>query len=218
MRVNILASTPEPLNVLFGAAKVCRARHITEGIIRNSPHSEKESLLRNVIESGHYSILEHVSMTFLITGLSRAASHQLVRHRIASYAQQSQRATEARDFIKPGFRSTRANEAFDNALNAIKDATEQLEALGIPQEDIRMLYPNATQTNIVMTMNLRSLMHFWNLRLCQRAQWEIRRLAVQMRAEAASTLGSAGFLMDYVGAPCQLDGCKEKEPCGFFNS
>lgn len=145
-----------------------------------------EAFLEKIMSLGHQSVLEHVSFTFGIEGISRACSHQLVRHRLASYSQQSQRyvAFKEEDFplvVPETVAATEhRREIFDGAMNACAEAYQKLLDDGVPAEDARFVLPNAAETKIVMTMNARELLHFFSLRCCERAQWEIRDLAVAM--------------------------------------
>lgn len=136
------------------------------------------------IQEGHESILEHASASFLITGISRACSHQLVRHRIASFSQESQRYVEMFDagfVIPPSVESNPdALDIYTRFLYNAREAYARLRALGIRKEDCRFLLPNATETRLVMTMNFRELRHFFKTRCHKAAQWEIRDVATQM--------------------------------------
>ena len=152
-----------------------------------------------------------VSFTFGIDGVSRALTHQLVRHRLASFSQQSQRYVNGKHFHfviphtiekDPGIAI-----AYTRYLEQAKDMYEALVANGIPEEDARYILPNATTTNIVVTMNVRELLHFFSVRCCARAQWEIRELAWQMLAICKQV---SPTLFDGCGAFCDQAGyCKE---------
>lgn len=147
--------------------------------------SEIKKLLKFLIKAGHLSAVEHAAFTFAIEGVSRACTHQLVRHRLASYNQQSQRYvsfTDKFEFITPPAVADDAGldveftEHVDAAFALYKRMLEQ----GVPAEDARYILPQAGETKIVVTMNARELLHFFTLRCCNRAQWEIRRLALAM--------------------------------------
>jgi thymidylate synthase (FAD) len=175
-------------------------------------------LIRHIVESGHHSILEHVFFTFAIEGISRACSHQLVRHRLASYSQQSQRYVKGPfDYVTP-VSWTKADESmgrrYEQAMDDLDRLYQEAVAVGIPAEDARFVLPNATTTNLTMTMNLRELLHAVGIRTCLRAQWEIRRLFKQIRQavhDADPFLGS--FLM----IKCdRLGYCDERETCGRY--
>ena len=178
-----------------------------------------EKLVDKIIKMGHASTMEHVSFTFGIEGVSRVLTHQLVRHRLASYSQQSQRYVAEHDFeyILPPSIAERpeASERFKALMENIQQAYNDLVEAGVPKEDARYVLANATETKIVVTMNARSLMHFFNLRCCNRAQWEIRELAYKMLAEAKAV---APLLFKNAGASCVATGhCPEGAmTCGKF--
>lgn len=156
------------------------------GMDKEDPENDKALLLlKGLVEKGHGSVLEHCCFTFAIEGISRACSHQIVRHRIASYSQQSQRYVRGEKFgavIPPSIeKDENALHHFNNILDDISEAyTLLVEKYKIPKEDARYLLPNATTTNLVVTMNARELLHFISLRFSPRAQWEIRELAQEM--------------------------------------
>lgn len=222
MMVRLIAITPHPETVAGLAALTCRhPRYVREQL---EAHPDMRAIPRNFgkilgkcIESGHMSVFEHVSLTFHVDGISRACSHQLVRHRLASYTQSSQRFEDApwdRPNVIP--RSIESIDArlniYENALDAMHNAFVALIENGVPQEDARYLLPNAAQTSIIVTMNARELWHFLTLRLCKKAQWEIRALARAMRDWACSQYGFP-LLFKRCGPPCAFGECREKEPC-----
>lgn len=175
--------------------------------------------LERALASGHTSVAEHAVYTFEIRGVSRALTHQLVRHRIASYSQQSQRYVNMGDFGSVIPKSIMDNpDAFDdyvNLMGRISQFYEELvseEGYHIPEEDARYILPNACTTNIVVTMNARELMHFFSLRCCARAQWEIRELATKMLAICKKV---SPTLFEDAGPSCVRDGfCRESKSCG----
>jgi thymidylate synthase (FAD) len=144
--------------------------------------------LRSRIREGHESIIEHASLTFEISGISRACSHQLVRHRIASYSQESQRYVDMSDpeFVVPPAiaGNAEAMAVWEQFTQQLTDAYRKLRALGMRKEDARFVLPNATATRIVVTMNFRELRHFFRVRCDPAAQWEIRTLAREMLRQA----------------------------------
>jgi len=165
--------TPEEL--LEHAGRVC---------YRSESRGEPGQFLQKRIREGHESLIEHVSLTFEISGVSRACTHQLVRHRIASYSQESQRYVDLSDpelVIPPSVaQSPEALRIWDDLIERMKEAYRDLRELGIRKEDSRFLLPNATATRIVVTMNFRELRHFFRVRCDRAAQWEIRALAKEM--------------------------------------
>ncbi len=185
MEVRLIAYTPEPDKVCAAAAKLTHSKLAGEKLVEQMSEEEISRLLGNVMKMGHTSVIEHASFTFSISGISRACSHQLVRHRIASYSQQSQRYVKAGDFVFPPkiAENEEASKIFEEALQRCYETYEKLMDMGIPKEDARYIMPNATKTNIIVTMNARSLINFFSLRLEKDAQWEIRSLAKKMLEE-----------------------------------
>ena len=176
MKVTLTRITDNPILAIEEAASNCY----------NSEPTGDGKIMNHCIKSGHTSVTEFCDFTFHIEGISRALSHQLVRHRMASYAQRSQRYTKEDGFEYVVPHSIESN---PDALNMYKNIMESLAEgyhalnsnLGIPAEDARMVLPNACTTCIEVKMNLRALMNFMNERLCSCAQWEIRELAMKMR-------------------------------------
>lgn len=178
----------------YCAARVCYSEKGFVDIWRDTPMTGMDAedpdndkalkLLRNLVEKGHGSVLEHCVFTFAIEGMSRACSHQLVRHRIASYSQQSQRYVKGDKFgyIMPESieKNPLLKDMFNEHIGRIMNFYKFLFECGIPKEDARYILPNATTTNIVVTMNARELLHFIELRSSPRSQWEIRELAQEM--------------------------------------
>ncbi len=182
-------------------------------------------LVRGLVRSGHMSALEHAVFTFAVDGISRACSHQLVRHRVASYSQQSQRyvrfGSDGGFVMPPSIAgSSEAQTVFLEAMENARRSYERLVELGVAEgrtsesvyEDARFVLPNAAETKIVVTMNARELRHFFSLRCCRRAQWEINRLAWTMRHLVISV---APLLFEDAGPGCMTGGCPEgKMTCG----
>ncbi|WP_456397943.1 FAD-dependent thymidylate synthase [Desulfurobacterium sp.] len=166
-------------------------------------------------------IEKHIFFTFLVDGISRACSHQLVRHRPASYSQQSQRYVSMKDFpyVKPGsvkdkfilFENKKIS--FDDVMSFLGDVYESFVEKGVPKEDARFVLPNACATRIVFTMNVRELIHFLKLRTCNRAQWEIREMAIKMLKLLRTEMSE---IFSQVGPGCFMTGvCPEGEKtCG----
>lgn len=216
MHVFLKNFTPNPESVVAYAACLCYSPHpLTELNARLTPEKEKE-LVHKVISSGHLSVLEHAVFTFAVEGVSRALTHQLVRHRLASYSQKSQRWVEEKNaeyIIPPSIKvGSPAYEIFQETMKFTCDSYAKLLEAGIPKEDARYVLPNAVETKIVVTMNARELLHFFSLRCCNRAQWEIRELAHTMLSlvrEVASTIFANA------GAPCVRGDCPEGDmSCG----
>jgi thymidylate synthase (FAD) len=198
------------------AAKLCYSATGIGELENSVKQSEQSSLLKMIAEVGHYSVFEHLSFTFGIEGISRACSHQLVRHRLASYSQKSQRYAKHTgfEFIKPPSIAANfeAEKIFSESIEQLADLYDGLIRLGIPAEDARYVLPNAFETKIIVTMNARELLHFFNLRCCERAQWEIRRVAYEM-FDLAYPIAPSVF--SAAGPPCVTGVCKEgKLTCG----
>ncbi len=217
MHVELLYHTPDPERAIATAARLCYAPVGAAELMETMPEERVRSVLATVIKSGHLSTLEHASYTFAVDGVSRALTHQLVRHRIASFNQQSQRYVKFADgvpVVKPGTVAddSEASRIFDETVDAIEAAYARLLELGIPAEDARYLLPNAAESKIVITMNVRELLHFFSLRCCNRAQWEIREMAHRMLELARPT---APYIFLDAGAGCVRGACPEgKMTCG----
>ena len=217
MHVELLYHTPDPERAIATAARLCYAPVGAAELMETMPEERMRSVLSTIMASGHYSTLEHASYTFAVDGVSRALTHQLVRHRLASFNQQSQRYVKFKqgvEVVKPHTveENAEASAAFDAAIDAAVDAYHKLLDAGIPAEDARYLLPNAAETKIVVTMNVRELLHFFELRCCNRAQWEIRELSHKMLELARPT---APFIFADAGAPCVHGSCPEgKMTCG----
>ena len=235
MKVKIIAHTPNPEAVVASAAKLCYSKVGVDEIQENLTEDGIEKFVSMLSTIGHHSPLEHCTFTFAVEGISRACSHQLVRHRIASFSQQSQRyvkldkfdyiiptAIENNEFAKDIFLN--AMEQDQKAYNGIveelmneyiassgytlasipKNEYNKLEKLAI--EDARYVFPNACETKIVFTMNVRTLMNFFTHRCCDRAQWEIRDLANEMLIQVKEI---APTLFKKAGASCVRGKCPE---------
>jgi len=211
MDVRLLSHTPEPERAIAAAARLCYAPVGAAELLETMSDEAVRKVLKTIITSGHTSALEHASYTFAIDGVSRALTHQLVRHRLASYNQQSQRYvsyTDAPAFIVPPQVAADADAAavFLEACGAAFIAYRGMLEAGVAPEDARYLLPNAMETKIVVTMNIRELLHFLELRCCKRAQWEIRELALSMLALAQPT---APYIFVDAGASCRRGPCRE---------
>jgi thymidylate synthase (FAD) len=176
-----------------------------------------DKVLATIMRSGHFSALEHASYTFAVDGVSRALTHQLVRHRLASYNQQSQRYVTYSGEPEIVLPQTIADDSealavFNTAMDVAYSSYAQLVEAGIPAEDARYVLPNACISKIVVTMNIRELLHFFEVRCCHRAQWEIQELAHRMLALVEPT---APYIFMDAGASCRRGPCTEgKMTCG----
>lgn len=210
MLVQLLTHTPDPEAVVAAAARLCYSPSSIDQLLEKS-RSDREALLRKILSLGHTSVLEHANFTFGIEGISRACSHQLVRHRIASYAQQSQRYVSHKErfaAVTPPSIEQRPEllERYQALLDDIHDVYRQLIDAGVPAEDARFVLPNAAQTKLVMSMNARELLHFFNLRCCRRAQWEIRAMAKEMLRLVRPV---APLMFAQAGPGCLAGACPE---------
>lgn len=225
LNVTLLSHTPEPERAVAAAGRLCYSSSTAAQLNESMSEEEITRLIRLLIKSGHMSALEHASFTFGIDGISRACSHQLVRHRLASYSQQSQRYvhfSDADGFIMPPAieADSAAREVFLDAIKQATTAYNKLVELGQEQglkkeaiqEDARFVLPNAAETRIVVTMNARELRHFFRIRCCRRAQWEINRMAWRMRS---LVVREASHLFWKSGPDCLYRKCQEgKMTCG----
>ena len=173
-----------------------------------------ERSLYHALASGHTSVLEHANFTFMVEGLSRAAMAQLTRHRLASFDVQSQRYVKLDKWkaVIPNSisKSPFLAEVDENIRNSM-DLYQRMVEAGIPCEDARYVSPQAITTNLVMTMNARELLHFFSLRTCNRAQWEIRKLADELLKICKKV---APIIFSNAGPGCVTGTCPEKRPCG----
>lgn len=241
MKVILLEHTPDPERLIATAAKLCYSSSDISSLRDGLTEDKTKSFIEMLVSIGHESVMEHVYFTFGIEGISRACSHQLVRHRIASYSQKSQRYVNENgfDFVTPPAIAAvpDAKAEFDKQMTAVTEAYAKIadilteehkkafivdglsekdaasKARKLANEDARFILPNACETKIVVTMNVRSLFNFFRHRCCNRAQWEIREVAVEMLRlcrEAAPTV------FGYAGPSCVMTGkCPEgKMSCG----
>lgn len=244
MKVELLAHTPDPERIVATAAKLCYSSSDI-GSLRDGLTDDKiESFIDMLASIGHESVMEHVTFTFGIEGISRACSHQLVRHRIASYSQKSQRYVneDGFEFITPPAIAgiPEAKEEYDRVIDIITESYSKIadmltekhkkalmdggadektaagKARKLANEDARFLLPNACETKIVVTMNVRSLFNFFRHRCCNRAQWEIRDVANEMLRLCLKT---APHIFAHAGPSCVATGkCPEgKMTCGKIN-
>lgn len=208
MKVKLINYTKNAEETIAQAGKLCYSKVGVEEIREKLDRGTIEKYISMLMDLGHMSPIEHASFTFAVEGVSRSLSHQLVRHRLASYSQQSQRYVKLEDFTyitPPAIAEDEySNEIYSKAMDEISIAYDKLadrlfdkyfdeyinEAMGEREarskaekkaiEDARYVFPNACETKLVFTMNARSLLHFYQLRCCNRAQWEIRKMAFEM--------------------------------------
>lgn len=213
MRVKLISYTPEPEKVCALAMRLCHYQGNIEELEEKLTQSEISRLLKKAKVLQHLSIFEHASFNFYIEGISRVTTHQLVRHRIASYSQQSQRYVKLRDeYVIPETieKDEKRSNIYKEVLEKAFSAYEELVKLGVPKEDARYLLPQAVESKIIVTMNARELLHFFTLRTCNSAQWEIRELAWKM-LELVKEVAPTIFLD--AGPPCFRGACPEGKNC-----
>lgn len=225
LKVILLAHTPNPEQTIAMAAKLCYSPSDIEALRGKIAAKDQKGFVEKLMAMGHMSPIEHASFTFAVEGISRACSHQLVRHRLASYSQQSQRYVSEEagfDYVIP--ETIKGNAELERyfidfmakAQKAYNHIVKKLNARGIQGEaanqDARFVLPNAAETKIMITMNARELLHFFRQRCCNRAQWEIRAMAVEMLKlvkKAAPTVFAKS------GPGCVAGPCPEGEySCG----
>ena len=202
MRVTLLNFTPDAALLCGQASAVCTAS------------KDPWKSLSAALASGHDGVLEHVCFTFKVEGLSRAALAQLTRHRLASFDVESQRYVRMEE-VKMVMPDSITRSAFlleaEELLNRSMDLYKRMVASGVPKEDARYVTTQAVETNLVLTMNARELRHFFALRCCNRAQWEIRGMADAMLAICKRV---APELFYGAGPGCVAGNCPEATPCG----
>ena len=173
MNVKLVQSTKNPIETISSIASICY----------DSNPKDPLKLVKHLYENGHHSVFEHIYFTFKIEGISRACSHQLVRHRHCSFTQRSQRYCNENQFeyVTPdSIYDIAALGTYDYHMLSVNELYKDFQAIGIPNEDARYLLPNACCTDLYLSCNLRELIHICNERLCSKAQWEIRKLVKKM--------------------------------------
>ena len=216
MKVKLFNKTNEMIDIIYTAARTCYNAGSPIEMFENVEEINKETklkLIEDCIKRNHLSVLEHAQFTFGIYGISRACSHQLVRHRHCSFSQQSQRYVNLKnkaEFILP--ENIENFVIVNKTLEQIVNCYEILVEHGVKPEDARAILPNACTTNLVMSCNLRELIHICNERLCAKAQTEIRELTQAMKDEVIAQLP---FLKVHLQPKCKKFGkCTEAKPCG----
>jgi thymidylate synthase (FAD) len=215
VKVTLINHTENPDRICAAAAQSCYSEKGATDLFETTSEDRAKKMIEKVVGMGHLSVVEHAHFTFSIEGVSRSLTHQLVRHRIASYSQQSQRyvSMDKAEYVIPPSISTDP-EAKRLYCRSMDDAWKAYRGLAqkVPKEDARYVLPNACHTNITVTMNARELWHLFRLRCCRRAQWEIRLMAWKMLAEAKK---AAPILFADAGPGCYRGSCPEGEySCG----
>ena len=213
MIVRLLAHTPDADRICAAAAHSCYSEDSAADLLETV---DPAKMLRHVIGMGHHSVIEHAVFTFSVEGVSRALTHQLVRHRIASFSHQSQRYVRLSEptYVVPETvkRDPEAMKVYEETMDGIWDSYSKLIGMGIPAGDARYVLPNGCTTNITITMNARELLHFFSMRCCNRAQWEIREMADEMLRLCKEV---SPVIFSDAGPACIRGPCPEgKKTCG----
>ncbi|MBA4373763.1 MAG: thymidylate synthase (FAD) [Thermodesulfovibrio sp.] len=225
LKVLLIRHTPNPEETIAMAAKLCYSPSGIESLKERIEAKDQKQFVEKLTKMGHMSPLEHASFTFAIEGISRACSHQLVRHRLASYSQQSQRYVSEEagfDYVIPetikGDKELERyfKDVMAKTQKAYNHIVQRLHEKGIKGEaanqDARFVLPNACETKIMVTMNARELLHFFQQRCCNRAQWEIRAMAIEMLKLVREL---APILFAKAGPSCLKGACPEGDyTCG----
>ena len=218
LEVSLISIPENLLDVIYTACRTCYSADGAVEIHKNitSDEEKKLALIKRIIASGHYSTIEHVQVTFAINNISRAATHQLVRHRHMSFSQKSQRYVKEADFdyVVPSAISANPEllKKFSAHMEEVSKLYNELMEQGIKKEDARSILPNATASSIVCSLNLRELIHLANLRLCTRAQLEIRQAVKEM---CRLIVEREPWLKDHLVPKCERLGyCDEDNSCG----
>jgi len=215
--VDLLSKPEHTLKTIYVACRTCYSALYPVKIWEDSDDEEKMlNLVKKVLSSGHHSTVEHCQFDFAVSGVSRACTHQLVRHRHMSFSQKSQRyVTEKGEFeyVTPKtIENSALNDEYKEMMKKISDFYGKMVESGIPAEDARAVLPNATTSSLIVSLNLRELMHLAQLRLCTNAQLEIRTLVQKM---CNLVIKEEPWLKDYLVPKCEIKGyCDEIRGCG----
>ena len=218
MSVKLISKPQNILKTVYTACRTCYSALLPQEIFESTDDEEKMlNLIERVISSGHYSTIEHIQLSFAISNVSRACTHQLVRHRHMSFSQKSQRYVKEKgefDYIIPPqiASNPELKEKFEKHMSEVANLYQEFVSEGIKAEDARAILPNATASSLVASLNLRELIHLANLRLCTRAQLEIRTLIKKMCDEV---LKEEPWLEAHLVPKCERLGyCDEDKSCG----
>ncbi len=218
MSVKLISKPQNILKTVYTACRTCYSALSPEEINASADDEEKMlKLIERVISSGHYSTIEHIQLSFAISNVSRACTHQLVRHRHMSFSQKSQRYVKEKgefDYIIPSqiAANIELKEKFEKHMQEVAQLYQEFVEAGIKAEDARAILPNATASSMVASLNLRELIHLANLRLCTRAQFEIRTLIKKMCDEV---IKEEPWLKPHLVPKCERLGyCDEDKSCG----
>ncbi len=218
MKVKLINYTKNPERIVAQSARLCYSASGIDELNEKLTDESIIKLIKKIIKLGHYSVLEHATFTFAIEGISRVTSHQLVRHRIASFSQQSQRYVKIK---KKGFpyvipksiaKDKKLIKIYTDTIKKLDESYNLFLDHNIAIEDARYILPQAVETKIIITANARELLHIFKIRCCNRAQWEIRELAKRMLKEVKAI---APNIFENAGPHCISGSCPEGElSCG----
>lgn len=217
--VDLISAPEDVLRTIYTACRTCYSADYPVDIWDVSSDELKMlGLIKKVLASGHHSTIEHCTFVFAISGVSRACTHQLVRHRHMSFSQKSQRyVTEKGQFeyiIPPTIKKSAMEDEFIDYMSKTSEFYEKLIKAGIPAEDARFVLPNAASSSLVASLNLRELIHLANLRLCTNAQLEIR---VLVKKICEAVIEKEPWLKEYLVPKCEVIGyCNEIRGCGRY--
>jgi len=216
--VSLISKPDNMLKTVYTACRTCYSADYPINIYNSTNDQDKMlKLIERVISSGHYSTIEHIQVTFAIANVSRACTHQFVRHRHMSFSQKSQRYVKEKgqfDFIIPPTidKNQELKDKFISFMGEISNKYQEFIDAGIPAEDARAVLPNAAASSMVASLNLREMIHLANLRLCSRAQYEIR---LMVREMCDSLIAEEPWLKPYLVPKCERLGfCDEDKSCG----
>lgn len=216
--VNLISKPENMLKTIYTACRTCYSADFPINIYNSTDDEEKMlKLIERVISSGHFSTIEHIQVSFAVSNVSRACTHQLVRHRHMSFSQKSQRYVKEKgqfDYIIPPTieKNPELKEKFENFMGEISKIYCEFTEAGIPAEDARFVLPIAAASSMVTSLNLREMIHLANIRLCTRAQYEIRILVKMMCEEL---IKQEPWLKGYLVPKCERLGfCDEDKSCG----
>ena len=216
--VKLISKPKDMLRTVYTACRTCYSADSPVNIYDKATDEEKMlKLIKNVVASGHHSTIEHIQVSFAISNVSRACTHQLVRHRLMSFSQKSQRYVQEKgqfDYIIPPTieKNPELKAKFEEFMGEISNKYQEFVDAGIPAEDARFVLPNAAASSLVASLNLRELIHLAQLRLCTRAQYEIRTM---VKAMCDCIVAEEPWLKDYLVPKCEFLGfCDEHKSCG----
>jgi len=212
MKVRLINYTKDPEKIVAQSAKLCYSALSVEELEEKLTNESIIKLIKKIMKLGHYSVLEHATFTFAIEEISRVTSHQLVRHRLASFSQQSQRYVkinkESFNYIIPKSiaKDKKIVKIYIDSIKELGEIYQLLLSQNIEAEDARYILPQAVTTKVIMTANARELLHVFELRCCNRAQWEIKEVAMHMLKEVKDI---APTIFENAGPLCILGPCPE---------